>query len=207
MSHPGALELREWLGEIDIYWFDQLLKGRVTRGMRVLDAGCGRGRNLVYLMRAGVEVYGVDTDGDAIADLRRLAAEIAPALPAGNFRVEPVEAMSFDDAAFDVVLLSAVLHFATDEAQFQRMLDGAWRVLRPQGLFFSRLASSIGLEDRIVRLEGRRARLPDGTDRYLVDEVFLTETTRRLGGEWIEPLKTVKVQHERCMTTWCLRKR
>lgn len=207
MKLPAPHQLRAWLDDIDVYWFDQLLKGRVTPGMRVLDAGCHRGRNLVYLMRSGIEVFGVDTDRDAIADLRRLAAKIAPALPAGNFKVERVEEMSFPDATFDVVILSAVLHFAADEAHFDRMVNGAWRVLRSGGLFFSRLASSIGLEDHVEPLGGRRYRLPDGTDRFLADEALLSAATARLGGEFVEPIKTVNVQHERCMTTWCLRKR
>ncbi len=60
----GSAELVELFGEIDVYLFDQLLRGRITPGLRVLDAGCGGGRNLVYLMRAGCHVYGVDRDGE-----------------------------------------------------------------------------------------------------------------------------------------------
>jgi tellurite methyltransferase len=44
-------DLQEQFGPIDIYLFDQLLKGSIQPGMRVLDAGCGSGRNLVYLLR------------------------------------------------------------------------------------------------------------------------------------------------------------
>jgi len=86
------------------------------------------------------------------------------------------------------------------------MLEGSWRVLRPRGIFFCRLASSIGMEDRVQALAGRRHRLPDGSDRYLVDEPFLMEKTRALGGELLDPLKTTVVQNQRCMTTWVVRK-
>ncbi len=204
--HPVA-DLKGWLGEIDVYLFDQLLKGRFRPGMSVLDAGCGDGRNIVYLLRSGVDVYAVDESPGAIAAGRRLAAELAPHLPASNFRCERVGAMSFDDGAFDAVLAIAVLHFATDEAHFDQMLTDLWRVLKPRGLFFARLASNIGIEDRVELLEGRRYRLPDDSVRFLVDEAMLLDRTQRIGGELIEPIKTVNVQNQRCMTNWCARKR
>src|SRR5215469_10613684 len=123
--------MQEQFGQIDIYLFDQLLRGRIIPGSRILDAGCGSGRNLVYFLREGYEVFGADRDPLAIEETRRLAAAIAPALPAANFRNEPVEAMSFPDDFAAVVILSAVLHFARDEEHFRSMLGGAWRVLEP----------------------------------------------------------------------------
>lgn len=198
--------LEEQFGHIDIYLFDQLLRGRIVPGSRVLDAGCGRGRNLVYLLRAGYEVFGADADPDAIRHIRRLASTLAPELPAENFRAEPIEAMSFPDGVADTVLSSAVLHFARDDAHFREMLHGTWRVVRPGGMFFCRLASSIGMEQRIQRVAGRRCLLPDGSERYLVDEALLLELTRRLGGTLLDPLKTTVVQDQRCMTTWVMRK-
>jgi SAM-dependent methyltransferase len=99
-----------------------------------------------------------------------------------------------------------VLHFATDERHWRAMVEEMWRVLKPGGIFFARLASGIGIESEVRRIEGRRYHLPDGSDRFLVDEQMLTETTESLGGEWLEPLKTVVVQHARSMSTWCLRK-
>lgn len=226
----SELSLQEWFGSIDIYLFDQLLKGRIVPGMRVLDAGCGSGRNLVYFLRSGYEVFGVDESEGAIAQTRRLAAELAPQLPAKNFRVEPVEQMSFGNeanssqdransnlqtadsrrptaAGFDVVLSSAVLHFARDEQQWQAMVNEMWRVLKPGGVLFSRLASTIGVEDQVRLIEGRRYHLPDGSDRFLVDSAMLQRVTAELGGEFIEPIKTTVVENMRAMTTWVVRKK
>src|SRR6186713_2465484 len=95
--------LQEQFGQIDIYLFDQLLRGRIVPGMRVLDAGCGLGRNLVYLLREGYEVIGVDSDPQTVERVRRLAAVLAPTLPAANFRTEAVEEMSFPSAFADLV--------------------------------------------------------------------------------------------------------
>src|SRR5687767_1576464 len=149
-----SINLQEWFGGIDIYLFDQLLRGRIVPGMRILDAGCGAGRNLVYLLQAGYEVFGADPDAASIAEVRRLAARLAPALPADNFRVESLEAPTFPSLFADAVICSAVLHFADDDARFNAMLQGCWRVLKPNGLFFCRLASSIGLDGRGEPLGG-----------------------------------------------------
>ena len=205
MSAPA--DLPEQFGQIDIYLFDQLLRGRILPGMRILDAGCGAGRNLVYLLQAGYEVFGADADAASVAEVRRLAARLAPALPADNFRVEALEALTFPSLFADTVICSAVLHFAADDARFNAMLHGCWRVLKPNGLFFCRLASSIGLDGRGEPLGGRRYRLPDRSERYLVDEPLLLALTRGLGGELVDPLKTTVVQDQRCMTTWVVRKK
>lgn len=202
---PSALP--EQFGQIDIYLFDQLLKGRITPGMRILDAGCGSGRNLHYLLREGFEVYAVDPDAQAVETVRALARRLAPALPPSNFSVQAVEHMSFDDAWADVVICNTVLHFARDDAHFDAMLHGAWRVLKPVGLFFSRLGSSTGMETQIVPLGGRRYQSPDGSERYLVDDALLRALTARLDAELAEPLKTTVVHNQRAMTTWVLRKK
>jgi len=204
MASP--LDLHNWFGDLDVYLFDQLLKGRFVAGMRVLDAGCGGGRNLNYLMKSGFEVCGIDKSPEAIAQVQALAALLAPHLSPGNFRVELVESMSFANEDFDVVISSAVLHFARDEDHWHEMVREMWRVLKPGGIFFARLASTIGIEDEAEHLEGRRYRLPDRSTRFLVDEQMLLTTTAALGGEWIEPFKTVVVQHQRAMSNWVVRK-
>jgi SAM-dependent methyltransferase len=195
--------LQEQFGQIDIYLFDQLLRGRIAPGMRIFDAGCGYGRNLVYLFREGYQVFGVDADPRAVEAVRRLAAP----LPAQNFSHELIEQNTAPDALADAVLSSAVLHFARDDDHFRAMLLGSWRVLKPGGLFFCRLASSIGIEKLIHQVAGRRYHLPDGSDRYLVDEAMLLGLTEELGGELLDPIKTTVVQGQRSMTTWVLRKR
>jgi SAM-dependent methyltransferase len=202
----GPMNLAEQFGQIDIYLFDQLLRGRIAPGMKVLDAGCGGGRNLMYLMRSGFEVYGVDVDPRAVESVRAMARALTPGLGAANFRVEPVEAMTFADGFADVVVSSAVLHFARDEAQFAGMVEEMWRVLAPGGVLFCRLASSIGIEGAVRRIEGRRHWLPDGSERFLVDEGMLMEWTSRVGGRLLDPLKTTVVQGQRSMTTWVVGK-
>jgi SAM-dependent methyltransferase len=201
------MDLRSEFGDIDIYLFDQLLRQRIRPGMRIFDAGCGGGRNLVFLLRERYEVRAVDADPAAIDAVRRLAGVVAPQLPPENFRAETIEAATIEDGWADVVIASAVLHFASDDAQFAALLHGIWRVLAPRGLLFCRLASAIGIADQVRPIGNGRYRLPDGSDRYLVDAPGLLAWTVRLGGELADPIKTTVVQDQRAMTTWVVRKR
>lgn len=205
MTQPSE-ELRREFGDIDIYLFDQLHRGRIAEGMKVLDAGCGAGRNLVYLLRRGFDVWATDGDERALTAARAQAATLAPSLPADRFRVEPVERMSFENETFDVVISSAVLHFARDEAQWDAMLREMWRVLRRGGLFFARLATDIGHETRVRPLGNRRFIMPDGDERFLVDEAYIMAATGRVGGTLVDPLKTSVVQNTRSMMTWVARR-
>jgi SAM-dependent methyltransferase len=210
----NGTSLQAQFGQIDIYVFDQLLRGNIQPGMRILDAGCGGGRNLVYLLREGYEVFGLDANGAAIANVRRMAKTLAPNLPENNFQVGVIETMPFPDNFADVAICNSVLHFARDDAHFNAMLRELWRVLRPGGLLFCRLASTIGsgpgtgleFERIAIANSTRHFLLPDGAEWYLVDEAMLLGLTRSLGGELIDPLKTTVVQAHRCMTTWVLRK-
>ena len=194
--------LQEQFGGIDIYLFDQILRGNISPGMKIFDAGCGAGRNIVDLLREGYEVFAADPDPQAVDAVRRLA----PRLPAENFRVESVEASTYPDAFADVVICNTVLHFARDDDHFRSMMQGAWRTLKPGGLFFSRLASTIGGERLLQHISGRWYRMADNTERYLVDEPLLMQWTAELGAQLVDPIKTTVVQNLRSMTTWILRK-
>jgi SAM-dependent methyltransferase len=202
---PPSAELRAQFGEIDIYLFDQLLRGRFDTRRRVLDAGCGAGRNLPCFLARGFDVYAIDEDPGAVAATRKLAAALAPRLPPDNIRQGAIHALPWSDGRMDAVVCSAVLHFARDRVHFERMVDEMWRVLAPGGLFFARLASSIGIESLVAETLGR-VRLPDGSERFVVDEQFLLDTTHDLRGTLLDPLKTTNVQNMRCMTTWVIQK-
>ena len=199
------MSLQEQFGQIDIYVFDQILRGNIAPDMRVLDAGCGYGRNLVYLLREGCDVFALDANAEGVDHVRALAAELAPQLPSENFRVGAIEAMDFPDAFADAVICSSVLHFARDEQHFLAMVSELWRVLRPGGMLFCRLGSRIGME--FERVRNHIYRIGDGSEWFLVDEAVLLRMTEQMKGLLVDPLKTTIVQDYRCMTTWVVRKR
>lgn len=199
-------DLGHLYGNIDIYLFDQLLKGTYANCNKVLDAGCGGGRNLVYFLRNGYEVYGIDAEPNAVSAVRTLSKTLAPAIPEENFMVAPAEDLPFNNEFFDLVISSAVLHFAKDADHFDRMLQSMWQVLKPGGFLFARLASDIGIETLVLSVGNGRYLLPDGSERFLVNQSLLLDYTQKLNATLHEPIKTTNVQNLRCMTTWCLQK-
>jgi tellurite methyltransferase len=199
------LTVQEQFGQIDIYVFDQILRGNIASGMCVLDAGCGYGRNLVHLLREGCEIFALDADRDGVEHVRRLSASLETGLPAENFQVGLIEQMPFPDSFADVVMCCSVLHFARDENHFVTMLSELWRVLKPGGMFFCRLGSRIGMS--FERVRGNTYIVGDGSEWFLVDEEMLSEFTEKMNAVLVDPLKTTIVQDYRCMTTWVLRKR
>ncbi|WGQ11345.1 class I SAM-dependent methyltransferase [Pedobacter gandavensis] len=199
--------IKEAFGNIDIYLFDQLAKGTYDECNVILDAGCGTGRNLLYFLNSGAKVFGVDQNREAILQLRNLASQFPQINPEENFKVTAVEQLPFEPEQFDLVMSSAVLHFAENLNHFEAMLNSMWRVLKPGGYFFCRLASDIGIESLVRFIGNGRYILPDGSERFLVNQEMLLRLTKNLGGELHEPIKTTNVQNLRSMTTWCVRKK
>jgi tellurite methyltransferase len=200
-------KINKQFGEIDIYLFDQLLKGRFDDCKFVLDAGCGYGRNLPYFLQNGFEVFGIDESANAIDAVKQIATTLSPNHSTKNFQVGKIETMPFPKFFFDIVICSAVLHFARDHKQFDAMLRACFHCLKPGGYFFARLASSIGIEQLVTNLGNGRFLLPDGSERFLVDQKLLLDYTSNLDGVLFEPIKTTNVQNMRCMTTWCVQKK
>ena len=196
VQHTVSHQLLAQFGEIDIYLFDQLLRGRFDARRRILDAGCGGGRNLPFFVAQGFDIAAIDSDAGTVANVKRLA-------PDADVRTGELDALPWEDASFDAVICSAVLHFARDQRHFEAMVRDTWRVLRPGGLYFARLASSIGIADLLPAATGR-LRLPDGSMRFVVSEAMLLALTESLGGRPLDPLKTTNVQNQRAMTTWVL---
>ena len=200
-------QLQELFGNIDIYLFDQLLKGTYSGCKKVLDVGCGSGRNLIYFLKNGFDVYGIDPNPEAVETVKELSKILNPANPLKNFKVATAEKLPFKNNRFDLVISSAVLHFAVDPGHFDRMLLSMWKAIKPGGFFFARLASDTGIEKLVHSIGNGRYLLPDGSERFLVNEKLLLHYTQSLGGELHEPIKTTNVQNLRCMTTWCVRKK
>lgn len=200
------MELKQLFGNIDVYLFDQILKGRFEKGDKIIDVGCGKGRNLVFFLQQGYNVYGIDKNEESINELKQMSKRLAPKLPTDHFLVGNIEQLPFEEKSFDWVLCNAVLHFANDKAHFEQMLFNSWAILKPGGYFFARLASKIGMEDKLIELDNGRYLLPDESERYLVDELMLKDYTKSLNAELVEYIKTSNVQGLRCMTTWVMRK-
>lgn len=196
------MTLESEFGNIDIYLFDQLLKGRIKNNMKILDAGCGYGRNIVYLLQNGFNVSAVDYNPDAVEYCKGLLHQFSREELIDRFTTENLNELSFEDCQFDFIISSAVLHFAKNPDEFEKQFSELYRVLKPGGILFARLASSIGLEPNSIQsLGNRRYHLPDGSDRFLVDKNYLIELFSRFHYNSLDPIKTSLVDNMRAMTT------
>ncbi len=198
--------LNQALGNIDIYLLDQILKGRFQKPMRLLDAGCGEGRNLIYFIRNGFETWGVDRDASALRMLCMMGKSLHPDFDPEKFIEDELSRLPFPPESFDGVISSAVLHFADHTEAFWQMFQELWRVLRREGLLFIRMASLFGMEAQAKQTGEGRYYLPDGSERFLLTRPLLEQLTRDFSFHWIEPLKTVLVEDARSMSTLVLRK-
>lgn len=198
MPAPAPLAL---LKRTDIYLIDQILKGRYQPGEKVLDAGCGDGRNMPWFVHAGIDMYGIDTDVDAISAVQEVYAGI---LSPYHLQVAGVEALPFSDGFFNHVISSAVLHFAHSEAHFFAMMHQMVRVLQPQGSLFIRMTTDIGIEPRLISLGNGQYYLPDGSTRFLLTRSLLQQVLQRFPVALAAPFKSVNVADQRSMCTLLL---
>jgi tellurite methyltransferase len=190
------------LGDTDIYLVDQLMKNRYAPQHKILDAGCGRGRNLHWFVKNNRDITGIDNNEACIAELKAMY----PALASHHLFVSAVEKMPFPDNRFDHIISSAVLHFATGTAHFNAMMAEMIRVVKPGGSLFIRMTSDIGIESKILPIADGVYWIPDGSQRFLLTRSLITKCMETFPLSFLEPLKTVNVNDMRCMSTLVLQK-
>jgi ubiquinone/menaquinone biosynthesis C-methylase UbiE len=193
-------KLNQLLGNIDIYLLDQILKKRFHKSMKILDVGCGEGRNTIYFLNEGYQIFGVDSNPIAIQMARIYAQTIQKDYDIYRFQTSIIEDMPFHAGAFDALISSAVLHFAKSEAQFFKMMDEMMRVLKPGGIFFLRMTTAQGgiLENSPDLGEGVFL-LPDGTERFLLTAELEKDIVAKYNLTYLEPPKSVLVHGLRAM--------
>lgn len=198
----NSSSLQELVGNTDIYLLDQILKGRYRHKDKILDAGCGAGRNLQWFLKEGIEIYGTDLNSVAIDELKFAN----PLFPADRFQSCPVEQLPFKNNFFDHVISSAVLHFAESVSQFHAMMVEMVRVLKLRGSLFIRMTSDIGIENKVKLITDGVYLIPDGSTRFLLTRSLLTDILQQYPLSFAEPFKTVNVDDIRCMSTLVFQK-
>lgn len=174
--------------------------------MKILDAGCGEGRNAVYFINEGFQIFGIDQNQTAIQYCRFMAKSLDKEYDAHRFQVAGLEEIPFHQSAFDAVICSAVLHFAKDEANFWQMMHEMLRVLKPGGILWFRMTTAFGgILEQSESLGNGRYLLPDGSERFLLDQMKL-DRLKELGLEFLESPKTVLVLGQREMGVFVMRK-
>lgn len=199
------LDLNHLLGNTDLHLLDQILKGRYEPHMRVLDAGCGEGRNLPYFVRNGFDQWGVDTNPVALRLLRMQGKSWNPTFDPEKFIEGDLAELPFPPAAFDAVLCVAVLHFAPDEVHFSRMTDELLRVLKPSGSLFIRMNASVEANAN-PKVTNRKPSVPSDESRFLLTPDLVDQLTERYSLTWLEPMRVEQVAGEYAQSTLVLQK-
>jgi tellurite methyltransferase len=194
--------IQSLLGQTDIYLIDQILKGRYKDNDSILDAGCGEGRNMLWFLQNNFNITGIDSCEETIITLKKSQ----PGLPESRLIVSAVETTPFPDDYFDHIICSAVLHFANSTAQFNKMMTEMVRILKPGGSIFIRMASDIGIENKVAHIAEGVYFIPDGSKRFLLTRSLLAACLQQQNLCFTEPVKTVNVNDVRCMTTLLLQK-
>jgi tellurite methyltransferase len=188
--------LKQALGKADVYVIDQFMKSSFSKTDKILDAGCGTGRNLKFLHYLGYNIAGCDMNNLTLLGLQS-------ELPNVNLQVANLNELPFAGNKFDYVICNAVLHFANSVEEFKKMILELHRILKPNATLFIRMNSVFGIED-IIQKQGEKYLLPDGSHRFLLNNGLITFIKTKF--VFKEHLKTVNVDGLRCMSNLVLGK-
>lgn len=157
------------LGRRDVSFWRRFAEGR---GGRALELGCGTGRVLVPLARAGVPVVGVDRSAPMLDRARRRLRRLRGAHASALIRAD-IRSLPFEREAFDIVIAPyGVLQSLTRGADLQAALGAIARVLRPGGAFGLDLVPDLPRWSEYARRVSLRGTgLRRGTHLTLVESV------------------------------------
>lgn len=184
------------LQNVDIYLIDQILKDRITENDRILDAGCGKGRNLRPFIENKFDFVGFDPDEERIALLKETYPE-----DEHRFIVSTIESFNTSQK-FNFIICNAVLHFAKNEVQFDDQFSKLIVLLDKGGILFIRMTTTIGMDITETGVH----QLPDETTRFLITRKKIDSLLNKHDLEIVEPVKSTLVEDLRSMTTMVFQK-
>ncbi len=98
------------------------------KNLKILDAGCGNGRNLLYLKNLGYDVFGVDSSEFIIKKLKKKYPKLR-----NKFTISKLSELVYPENYFDVILCDAALYYC-DLEEFKKNIFELKRVLKKKGI-------------------------------------------------------------------------
>lgn len=185
---------------MDLLLLDLILKGKISEQAKILDAGCGEGRNAIYFIREGYDYLGIDSDESKIRLAQYMGNNISTSK--ARFEVADIDNMNEVDF-FDLVICSRVLHFAESKSDFLNKWSILVERLNKGGTIFVSMDSTI--ENTLGKESGNGTfEFPDGTIRFSLTQEIYEEIKK--GFEEIEPLKTLIQYRTRAQSFFAFRK-
>ena len=187
-------ELNHELGNIDLMLLDQILKGRFENSHRILDAGCGEGRNLTYFIKNGYDVWGIDNNATALKMLKMTGRSLHKSFDPEKFITTEITEVPFPPQSFDAVICSAVLHFSPSEEAFFTALDEIMKVLQKDGFLFISMYSELYSNSKMQ------------SNYFLLTKDLYASLLKRYELQEVEPAKTVITENNWPVTYLMLKK-
>ncbi|MFZ2957594.1 MAG: methyltransferase domain-containing protein [Candidatus Ozemobacteraceae bacterium] len=161
----------------------QLLLPHIPRSGTVLDAGCGEGRNTMYLGRIGFRAIGLDLSRKAVKLLSNnlFEEEVRGTALAGDARSLPFANSSFDG------FLAHNLFDHLDKAGFQAAISEAWRILLPHGVLLftlDPLPDGITSKEAVEKDDGSYVFISGARKGMLIRFVTEEEVTTLIDQGW-----------------------
>uniref|UniRef100_UPI0040498FBC class I SAM-dependent methyltransferase n=1 Tax=Flavobacterium sp. TaxID=239 RepID=UPI0040498FBC len=124
-------------GESLIQFIARNFYKRERKNLKILEVGCGPGANIWYLSRENFSTYGIDGSETAIEIAKeRLSKENL----IGHLLVGDIVNLPYDDNMFDAVIDVECI-YSNDILNSKKILNEVYRVLKKDGLFYSRTMS------------------------------------------------------------------
>lgn len=190
-------DINDFFGDADLFLIDAILKGDIPSSGRVLDVGCGSGRNAIYFINQGYEYHGLDVSASQVSVCKALY-EGHPKVRFGTGELQNLHL----EEKFDFILCSRVLHFAEGEEVFFKMLQNLKAHLKPEGILYLTMDAVIDTEMG-EEISPPLTLFPDGAERFALNE-------KRYGAikelfKELQPLRTVVHHGQRAESVMLLR--
>jgi len=145
----------------------------LVEGEKVLDAGCGWGRDVDYFQRNGFEAKGIDLAEEALAFARQNMQ--------GEFIRSDIKDTGFEDESFQGIWCNSVIHFYPEE-EMKEIISEISRITSPGGVFYLSFKLTEDSPESFIRREEDGSRIR----RYLVTRSFAEEALKRNGFRVLE---------------------
>lgn len=192
-------------GDIDLELLDLILKGNFSSVKKILDVGCGEGRNLIYFFQRDFDVYAIDTDQSSVDLVKYMARSF------GKDPQKILQRSIFEDhtdiARMDAIICSRVLHFCENEKEFLNGWKNIIQILKPGGLLYFSSDSMIGFQDHVSKLSDHKYQFTDGSVRFLLSTELLSKMDVSDSFEYLSPVKTIHYADQHAQSILCLKKK
>ncbi|MCE9628722.1 MAG: class I SAM-dependent methyltransferase [Candidatus Vogelbacteria bacterium] len=136
------------------YWKDFLVEIENKKIKKVLDLGCGAGRNTEMIWSLGFNVYGVDLHEDMVSTTMTRMKTLAPEI---NWSLRIVQtdmtSLPYMDGSFDVVLSNGVYHNVSSVEDLEIAIQESARVLSNNGFLCINIFTSKYIDHNTLEKE------------------------------------------------------